>query len=84
MGGFVSGIMDTFTSLVGGKTSAEKAAEEAQSKQAAQLSKIAGEQDTALAERKKRMQSKQAGRGSLLSGTESGVTSDTPLSKTLG
>jgi hypothetical protein len=84
MGGFIQGITDTFTSLVGGKTSAEKAAKSAQDQQAASLMSIQSEQAKALEERKKRMNSKSAGRGSLLSGTEAGVTSDTPLAKTLG
>lgn len=84
MGGFAGGIVDTFTSLVGGKTSSEKAAEKAQSQQKASMLSAKAEADAQLQERQKRMQNKQAGRGSLLSGTELGVQSETPLTKTLG
>lgn len=83
MGGIVSGIVDTVTSLVGGETKAEKAAKSAQEQQAQSLMTIKKEQDKALEERKKRMTAKQVGRASLLSGSELGVQQDA-LKSTLG
>ena len=77
MGGSV---MDTFKGLIGKETSAEKSAK---AQQSAALASAKAEADTALDIRKKRMEKKMVGKGSLLSGNELGVQPDA-LKSTLG
>ena len=72
--------MDTFKGLIGKETSAEK---DAKAQQQSVIAAAKAEADTALDIRKKRMEKKMVGRGSLLSGTELGVQPDA-LKSTLG
>lgn len=79
----MGGVVDVFKGITGlGTTKAEKQVKAAQAQQASLLAAQSADAQAQLEERKKRMQSKQAGRASLLSGTEMGIQQ--PLKSTLG
>lgn len=67
---------DTLKAMTGRETSAEKAA---MSEQKAALASAKAEADADLDARRKRMELKKAGRGSLLSGAETGVATTSTL-----
>ena len=67
---------DTLKAMTGRETSAEKAA---MGEQKAALASAKAEADASLEERRKRMELKKQGRGSLLSGTETGVATTSTL-----
>jgi len=67
---------DTIRGMTGRETSAEKAA---MGEQKAALASAKAEAEKSLEERRKRMELKKAGRGSLLSGSETGVATTSTL-----
>jgi LPS O-antigen subunit length determinant protein (WzzB/FepE family) len=67
---------DTLRAMTGRETSAEKAA---MGEQKAALASAKAEADMNLEARRKRMELKKAGRGSLLSGSETGVATTSTL-----
>lgn len=79
----MGGVVDMVKSLVGVDTSAEKEAKAAQNEQRRVLQQQQADAQKQLEERQTRMKMAQRGRGSLLSGTETGIEQK-PLATTLG
>lgn len=67
---------DTVRGMMGKETKAEKSARE---EQQSALASAKAEADMSLEERRKRMELKKSGRGSLLSGAEAGVATTSTL-----